>query len=320
MEWLLLIATVPGSNGSVRLRFWRQLKALGAASLRDGVYLLPAREDLHGALKELRSDLLAASGTAYLLRQQEPEAELQREWLCCFDRADAYGECRMELNRLIESLPSLAESDARRQLRQCRKGLEAVIAIDYFPGPAKEQAQAAWHDAQAKLTRHYSPDEPVPASGDIPALDRARYQGRRWATRRRPWVDRVASAWLIRRFIDPRAQFVWLAEPRDCPADALGFDFDGAAFTHVGDKVSFEVLMASFGLDRDSAMTKLAGLVHALDVETDATPEALGFEAILAGARSRIKDDDALLAEMSNTLDSLYAYFQGNADDRANNV
>lgn len=310
MHWLLLIATLPGQNGSLRLRFWRQLKALGGVSLRDGVYLLPWREDLYSALMELRSDLLAADGNAYVLRQTEQEPQLQGEWMTLFERNAAYGEWRTDLNKLLAALPELTESDARRQLRQSRKSLDAVIAIDYFPGEAKEQAERFWHVAETQVTRQYSPDEPLPAIGSPPRLDTKRYQDRYWATRCRPWVDRIASAWLIQRYIDPGAVFIWLADVRDCPADALGFDFDGAAFTHVADKVSFEVLLASFGLETDRALARLAALVHALDVGGDATPEALGFEAILAGARSRIDDDDALLAEMGATLDSLYAYFR----------
>lgn len=309
MDWLLLIATLPGQNGSLRLRFWRQLKALGGVSLRDGVYLLPWREDLHSALTELRSELLAADGSAYVLRQAEQEAPLQKEWMALFDRNGGYTEWRADLDKLLAALPELTESDARRQLRQSRKSLDAVIAIDYFPGEAQEQAKRSWHEAETRVTRQYSPDEPLSAVGSIPRLDTTLYRERRWATRCRPWVDRIASAWLIRRFIDPGAVFLWLADIHDCPADALGFDFDGATFTHVADKVTFEVLLASFGLEKDAALSRLASLVHALDVGEEAAPEALGFEAILTGARSRIDDDDALLAEMGKTLDSLYAYF-----------
>lgn len=309
-DWLLLIATVTGPNGSLRLRFWRQLKALGAASLRDGVYLLPQRDDLFAAMNGLRAELLTAGGNAYVLRQPAQDSELQQEWIGLFDRSEMYAEWRAQLGTLLDALPTVAENDARRQLRQYRKNLDVIIAIDYFAGEAAVQAEATWQAAETRVTRHYSPDEPLPAQGAIPSLERARYQGRRWATRRRPWVDRMASAWLIRRFIDPQAEFVWLTDVRECPRDALGFDYDGAAFTHVGDKVSFEVLMASFGLDNDATLGKLAGLVHALDVGTEASPEAIGFEAILAGARNRIENDDALLAEMGNTLDSLYAYFQ----------
>jgi hypothetical protein len=99
-------------------------------------------------------------------------------------------------------------------------------------------------------------------------------------------VNRVASAWLIRRFIDPEARFKWLARPSDCPKSALGFDFDGAAFTHVGDRVTFETLMVSFSLEEDPALLRPAAMVHQLDVGGEPGPEAAGFEAVL-GWRAR---------------------------------
>ena len=104
-----------------------------------------------------------------------------------------------------------------------------------------------------------------------------------------------------------------MARPSDCPKSALGFDFDGATFTHVGDRVSFETLMAAFGLEGDPALVRLATLVHALDIGGDPVPEARGFEAVMAGARERLADDDTLLAEMSTVLDSLYAHFHHEA-------
>ena len=158
-----------------------------------------------------------------------------------------------------------------------------------------------------------SPDEPHETSGGVPRLDATRYQGRTWATRKRLWVDRVASAWLIQRFIDRDARFRWLAKPSDCPKSALGFDFDGAAFTHVGDRVTFETLIESFSLDQDRALKRIGAMVHHLDIGGEPVPEAVGFEAVMAGARERNDDDDVLLAEMSMVLDSLYAHFERDA-------
>jgi hypothetical protein len=309
LPWLLFVATLPGQNGGLRVRFWRQMKAAGAAILRDGVYLLPRREDLKGALEELRAELVAAGGNGYVLQLPKQHAESEREWLGLFDRTDAYNECRAEVEELLKHLPK-AETEARRSLRAWQRSLEAIIAIDYFPSEAREQAQRSASEAEARLTRHYSPDEPLPARGSIARLSRRDHQGRRWATRRRPWVDRVASAWLIQRFIDKKASFVWLADVRRCPKDALGFDFDGASFSHVGDKVTFEVLMHAFALEKDTALQRVAEMVHVLDVGGEPTAEASGFEAVLAGARSRVEDDDHLLAEMGSVLDSLYVHFQ----------
>ncbi len=313
MPWLLLVATLPGHNGGLRLRFWRQMKASGAAILRDGVYLLPQRVDLAPALaelEELRAELTAAGGSAYLLQVPRQSAALEREWVELFDRADSYRERRDALDSLLARLDQWSEAEARRQLRLWHKGVAAIVAIDYFPGEAREQAQRAASEAEASVARHFSPDEPLPRRGAIARRARREYQGRQWATRRRPWVDRVASAWLIRRFIDQDAQFVWLADARRCPKSAIGFDFDGATFTHVGSKVTFEVLLHAFSLDKNAALQRLGQLVHSLDVGSAPTAEASGFEAVLAGARARIDDDDRLLAEMSGVLDSLYAHFE----------
>jgi len=151
--------------------------------------------------------------------------------------------------------------------------------------------------------------KPGAAAAAIVPRDPGAYRGRTWATRRHLWVDRVASAWLIRRFIDPDARFLWLEAPGLCPPHAIGFDFDGAAFTHAGPRVTFEVLAASFGLDNDAGLARLGAMVRALDVGEGFVPEASGFEAVLAGARLRLMDDDALLAEIGGVLDSLHAHF-----------
>lgn len=310
MAWLLLINTVSGQNGSLRLRLWRQLKAIGAAALRDGVYVLPESPTRLAALEALRDELTAAEGTAYVVQLPEQPEALENEWRTLFDRSEEYREWSDTLRLLIESPPD-TESDARRQLRQRSKDLDAIQAIDFFPHEASDQAARLFESAERQLIRHYSPDEPVPEQQkSITHLALDDFHGKRWATRARPWVDRVASAWLIKRFIDNDAQFIWLTDIKACPDDALGFDFDGATFSHVGELVTFQVLLASFKLDRDAALQRMGTMVHALDVDGESPPEAAGFEALLTGARARLTNDDELLGEISAVLDSLYAYFQ----------
>ncbi|NPT46403.1 hypothetical protein GNZ12_34795 [Paraburkholderia sp. 1N] len=175
--------------------------------------------------------------------------------------------------------------------------------------PASTDAEVAWEDVVALAETVPSPGKPHAAERAIRPLWRDEYQARTGATRQRLWVDRVASAWLIRRFIDPKMRFLWLDSPEACPPDALGFDFDGAAFTQVGVRVTFEVLLVSFGLDDDAALLRLGEMVHALDVGGAPVPEAIGFEAVMAGARQRALDDDQLLDEMGRVLDSIYANF-----------
>jgi hypothetical protein len=157
--------------------------------------------------------------------------------------------------------------------------------------------------------------EPRAGTAEIRRLATADFSGRTWATRKHLWVDRMASAWLIRRFIDRKAKFLWLDNPKKCPKSALGFDFDGAAFTHVGSRVSFEVLAASFGLDADPAITRIATIVHYLDVGGEAVAEAAGIEAVLTGLRSAASDDDKLLTEASRVFDGLYHACRKESDD-----
>lgn len=310
MSWFLLIATLPGQAGSLRLRFWRQLKGIGAANLRDGVYLLPGQDALRPTLAALCEELNAAQGNAWLLDIPGQAPGVEQAWHALFDRSEAYREWHAALAAAVNGFVETAETEARRQLRQLRKELDAIAAIDFFPGDDNDAARRALADAERRMTRQYSPDEPEPADGLVPRLDPRGYQGRLWATRARLWVDRVASAWLIRSFIDRDARFLWLADVKDCPPDALGFDFDGAAFTHVGSYVTFETLMASFGLGGDLGLVHLGAMVHALDVGAGATPEGPGFEAILEGARQRHADDDRLLEEMGTVLDWLHAHFK----------
>jgi len=130
---------------------------------------------------------------------------------------------------------------------------------------------------------------------------------RAWATRKTPWVDRLASAWLIKRFIDRDARFAWIARPSECPKNAVGFDFDGAEFTHVKNRVTFEVLVASFGLDKDPALAAVGAAVHFLDVGGIPVPDAKGLETMLKGAREKARSDDALLGEAMRILDLLYS-------------
>ena len=294
------------------MRFWRQLKGLGAANLRDGVYLLPGQEGLRPPLLALCDELTAAQGNAWLLDIAPQAPETEQAWRALFDRSGAYREWRANLTAAEGSYTDTTESEARRLLRQVRKDLSAIVAIDFFACDGLDSARQALADAERRLTRQYAPDEPEAMAGSaLPRLDAREYQGRLWATRARLWVDRVASAWLIRRFIDRDAHFLWLADVASCPADALGFDFDNAAFTHVGVRVSFETLLASFGLEEDAGLVRLGAMVHALDVGDGATPEGQGFEAILDGARQRhANDDDRLLEDISTVLDSLYVFFK----------
>ena len=310
VEWLLLVVSLPTASATARMRLWRGLKALGCMALRDGAYLLPAGDEREQALRERGEECTREGGVAWLMAVQPRSDQESLAYRTLFDRRADYADLRKGWKEANRGLPGLSAAALSRLQRKLQRDYEAVRSIDFFPSETSADAAAAWAELNKRIAQLLSPDEPHETAGGIPRLDPAQYRGCTWATRRRLWVDRVASAWLIRRFIDPDARFKWLVTPSDCPKGALGFDFDGATFTHVGDRVSFETLMASFGLEGDPALLRLGAMVHQLDVGGEPVPEAAGFEAVLAGARERLDDDDALLNEMTTVLDSLYAHFE----------
>jgi hypothetical protein len=295
------------------MRLWRALKALGCMALRDGAYLLPTSPEREQALRELGDECSREGGVAWLMAVQPLTADDGEAYRQLFDRSDEYAEARKSWKQANRGLDALSSAELSRLQRRLQREYDSLRAIDFFPGEASVEAEAAWKDLTRRIEQLLSPDEPHDTSGGIARLDPAAYRGRTWATRRRLWVDRVASAWLIRRFIDPDAKFKWLERPSDCPKSALGFDFDGAAFTHVGDRVTFETLLASFGLEEDPALLRLGTVVHQLDVGGEPIPEAAGLEAVMAGVRERLDDDNSVLAEMSTVLESLYAHFTRDA-------
>jgi hypothetical protein len=305
-DWLLLVTNLPGRKQTLRMRVWRALRAAGAGMLRDGVYLLPTSGPARRLLDEKAAEIQEGGGSAQVLSLAS-ERRQQAAFEALFDRSAEYAALLQRVAAFRRSLRKIAEPEARRQLAALKRDGASLGAIDFFPSDGKDALEQSLAAVEQDFTAKFSPDEPHAAQQEISRRTVRDYRGRLWGTRQRLWVDRVCSAWLIRRFIDARASFVWLAAPSDLPRGAVGFDYDGAEFTHVGDLVTFEVLLASFGLDRDEALQRIGTLVHGLDVGGLSAPEAPAFPAILAGARSKAADDDALIKVMFPILDLLYA-------------
>jgi len=267
-------------------------------------------------LEEQGAEIKAAGGLVQVLSFDAESPEQNAELVGLFDRTADYAETIERLDALKGELAKLREPEARQRLAAIAREVTAITVRDFFPGEPRKQMEGALADAEVALNARFVPDEPHAAHRKIQPRDRKDYRGRTWATRERLWIDRAASAWLIRRFIDPKAKFLWLKRVKDCPKSAVGFDFDGAEFTHVDSKVTFEVLLSSFNLETDTGLVRLGALVHHLDVGGIPIPEGPGFATIMAGARSIQPDDDALLKAMTPVLDSLYAgYADGNRKD-----
>jgi hypothetical protein len=304
-NWSILIASLPTGNATTRMRIWRALKGAGAAVIRDGVYLLPADARTRTFLESLRTEVRADGGSALVLDVSEPD---DAPFAPLFDRTNDFRKIDEEVANLTAGLDVTHPDRAVKEVRRLRKMFSALSEIDFFPGAAQMHSDSLLREAEQKVSQRAEPSEPEESTSDIERLHAVDYQQRLWATRHRPWVDRLASAWLIRRFIDPQAEFLWLQAPSQCPAHAIGFDFDGAQFSHVGDRVTFEVLLTSFDL-QVPGLRRIGAIVHALDVGGAMPAEAAGIECVLAGLREQTTSDDALLASTNPIFDALFEQF-----------
>jgi hypothetical protein len=309
MPFLALFISLPTKSSTARMRVWRALKSLGCATLRDGVYLLPDRPEHASVFDAVVTETLAAAGQAEVYRLAGLDEAREAVLRGLFDRSADYAELFGEIDRLLGRLRCEAAADLIKPMRHLRRRFDEIVASDHFPGPVQAHARQAVEDLEASLAERLSPDEPRHIQGRIVSLKPTDYHGRIWATRRDLWVDRIASAWLIRRHIDRKASFLWLAKPDDCPEGALGFDFDGATFTHVGHRVTFETLLAAFGLENEAGLRRLGGLVHALDVGGATPPEAAGLSSLLRGIKFQSRDDDDFLKRATPVFDAFHASF-----------
>jgi hypothetical protein len=312
-----LILSLPTRNSTMRMRVWRALKESGCAVLRDGVYILPPESARAEVLAQMEAEVKSVGGfamTAELrLRKDENLTQLRK----LFDRSAEYGTLVAAIRKAQLSLQRLGARKAQTTMQRLQRAFDRLAQIDFFPGQAKRQAADALSSLKRDLRQAHSSGEPRASRGRVRSVSGAKYQKRVWATRKDPWVDRLASAWLIKRFIDRDARFIWIDRPRDRPRNAIGFDFDGAEFTHSSNRVTFEVLLASFGLEEDSALAKIGAAVHFLDVGGIPVADAKGLETVLMGIKEKARSDDALLAEAMRILDLFYSAYAP-AADRAN--
>jgi hypothetical protein len=304
-----LILSLPTRNSTARMRVWRALKDNGCGVLRDGVYLLPAGAPSAPALGELETDIRAEGGFAMTVEMNLRNSAQLEQVRKLFDRGADYAELVKDVGEAKARLAQLGARKAQTLVQRLRRAYDKLAQTDFFPGPAKAQAAESVAALERRVQELYAGGEPRAARKRIRRLDAAKYRNRVWATRRDLWVDRLASAWLIKRHIDREARFAWIEKPRERPRKAVGFDYDGAEFSHSGSKVTFEVLAASFGLEHDPAISAIGAAVRFLDVGGIPSPDARGLETLLRGAKEKARGDDELLAEAMRVFDWLYAAY-----------
>ena len=298
--WLLLLLSLPPRPSSLRVRAWRRLKALGAVALKSGAYLLPDSPDRYEQFQWLAQEVEKDRGEATLLKVDRVENMKQSEVVRLFQEArDAdYADLTDRYRKLGATKGPRVAGEVARLARE----MDRLIDIDFFEAPGRQQALRAREAAERRLTRPLRAGATPTAPLDVKTL-----QGRRWVTRPRPHVDRIASAWLIKRFLDPEAEFHFAA-PNEMPAGAIPFDMAGVEFGHHGDHCTFETLLHRSGL-RDRRLAAIAEIVHEADLRDEkfTREEARGLDLVLRGLLAAVKDDQQALAQGLTLFDGLYA-------------
>ena len=310
--WLLLLHQIPPQPGYFRVKMWRRLQALGAVAIKNSAYVLPrtdqAREDFEWVLREI----IKQGGEASLCEARFVDGLRDDQVEALFNAArDAeYGGIVAEARRVADNLPSgEALPEGRRpqleaEVARLKRRLAEVSALDFFGAPGREAADGLVASLEARAQRGLERMADGRQLGDL--------HGRTWVTRKGIHIDRIASAWLIRRFVDPGAAFKFVPARSYRPEPGeLRFDMFEAEFTHEGDLCTFEVLLARLGLD-DPALRPIAAIVHDIDLK-DAKfdrPEAAGIDRLIAGIAMRHRDDEDRLARGAAVFDDLYEYFR----------
>jgi len=301
VRWLVTVTQLPTEDPAGRMRMLRTLESLGAAVMREGVYVLPDSADNRRALDRLAQYVAQNAGIASVLRVEAAGEAQQAQFKRYFDRSARYDD----LTKSVESLRvgfGVADASAiSRVLHKQRRDFEAIAALDFFPTEARGRAEKALAEAEAAVRELL-----FPASAGAPVLADGPLQRRTWATRRPLWADRLASAWLIRRFIDSEAKLQWLDKGAACPEGAIGFGFEGARYANSASRVTFEQMLQQFGLASHAALGRIGAIVHFLEVRGTPVPEAAGVQTLLQGAVRRAASDDELLREAEKTFDLLY--------------
>ena len=305
-DWLVTLAQLPTEDPAARMRVLRTLESLGAAVIREGAYLLPDTPDNRRALDPLAEYIAKSAGSAHVLHVVTASPAQQAGFQRLFDRSARYEELIKTVESLRVGFGQTDPSGISRVLHKQRREFESIAALDFFPTEARSRAQNALTDSEAEVKKLLFPAQAHAALGPGETLLR-----RTWATRKPLWADRLACAWLIRRFVDPEATMAWLEKTDALPSGAVGFAFEGAHFANSDVRVTYEEMLARLDLAKNPALTKIGSIVHFLEVRGTPVPEAAGVQTLLQGALRRSANEAELLGEVEKSFDLLYeAYFE----------
>lgn len=310
-RWLLLVHQLPSTPSNLRVRTWRRLQQLGAIAVKQAVYVLPDSAATREDFEWLKAEIVAAGGEATVFASDSVDAWSDDELVEDFRRArqEAYAAIALDIEQVLELHTKRARAKRRppaprATLEKFRRRLADVERVDFFGSAGRDRVV----QLLAALTERVSMRATGPAPASSAADQHAEaYQGRLWVTRPRPGVDRMASAWLIKRFIDPQARFDFVHDRAAAPREALPFDMFGVELSHHGAHCTFETLCERFAIS-DASVSRLGEIVHDLDLKDGrfGAPETAAVGYVIEGIQLTFEEDDTLLAHGITLFEALY--------------
>lgn len=317
-KWLLLTHQLPSEPSNIRVKVWRKLQAFGAVPIKNSIYVLPNRAESREDFEWLRKEILQMKGDASVFLAGSISDSEDKEIMETFRKARA-----VEFDPLIEKAESLAQGirdtveggplgaepfhRIHKQWSVLRAEWERLKKIDYFETPNSRKARGAIKAVQklieqAEAVRHKEPPE-APAQ-----IQSAKLKGKVWVTRTSPHIDRLACAWLVRRFVDPKARFKFVTAPYQARPNEVRFDMPEGEFTHFGDWCTFETLVHRLRL-HDPALAELAEIIHDIDLKDRkfGRPEASGVALAIRALCRRHANDEPRLAAGIDFFEGVYA-------------
>lgn len=299
--WLLLLFSLPTSRKTERVALWRRLKKVGAVQITTSTYLLPDEAAQYEQFQWLAQQIRDHGGQSTLVRAKEIEGLSKEKVISLFDaaREKEYVDLKKALQNFISRRRKLDTETAALELERLTKQFRELRQIDFFDSPRGQ-------DVAMLLRRAEGPQR----ARKLQTLDSKQYRGKTWLTRPRPEIDRVGSAWLIRKFIDPQARFVFAPTAQAVP-QAIPFDMVDAEFSHHGNNCTFETLTKRFAIS-DKIVAKISEMIHDADLD-DAKfqrVEAFGIDRVLKGWAKQGLSDQEILRRGFHCFDALYAFLQ----------
>jgi hypothetical protein len=312
-RWLLLIHQIPPKPDYFRVKIWRRLQRLGAVPIKNSVYVLPKTEQSQEDFQWLLREITQGKGEGSICEAGFVDGLSNEQVESLFQSAR-----ETEYRQIAEEARSIAKISVNKKqakwdvqldahLTRLKRRLGEVVARDFFGAPGREAAEGLINGIEARIQKKSG----KPAAR-LSAAHSQDLRGKTWVTRRGIYVDRMASAWLIRRFIDPDARFKFVAPKGYEPlSDEVRFDMFAAEFTHEGDHCTFEGLIDRVGID-DGALTPIAEIVHDIDLKDSkfGREETVGIERLIAGIAMAHKEDETRFTRSSIVFDDLYEYFK----------